>query len=143
MTTKQHSHVISRCPENTPGCICREIRQLYENHELKLYGGKISQRGLQRILGLPVNSLNSSSKNRLYEQARRCIANFDKYLYSCGHGTVWEEKISQIEAYLEIQKKAKTLPVNPSWESRQNYGIKAIWYGQKRYRHHTKSRPPS
>ena len=88
--------------------------RLYEDHELKLYRGKVSQRGLQRILGLPDQSLNSSSKNRLYEQARRCIANFDKYLHSCGHGTVWEEKIPQIEAYLEIQKKAKTLPVNRS-----------------------------
>ena len=100
------------CPENTPGCICRKVRRLYETDKLRLYRGTVSRQQLMRSLGLPLHSLNSSSKNRLYEQARRCIANFDKYLYSLGHGTAWEEKIPEIEPYLESLQKANALPVN-------------------------------
>ena len=100
------------CPDNTPGCICNDMRQLYKNGELGLFHGKVSRPKLQRSLGLPTGSLKPSSKFKLYKRARRCIANFDTYLYNHGHGTVWEEKIPEIEAYLKSLKNANSLPVN-------------------------------
>ena len=100
------------CPDNTPGCICNDMRQLYKNDELGLFRGKVSRLQLQRSLGLPTGSLLPSSKFKFNERARRCIANFDTYLYNLGHGTVWEEKIPEIEDYLKSLKNAKSLPVN-------------------------------
>ena len=94
------------------GCICKEMRWRYENGELGLFRGKVSRQNLERSLGLPTGMLRPSSKIKRYMHARRCIANFDKYLYKLGHGTVWEEKIPEITTYLEILKKAKALPIN-------------------------------
>ena len=84
----------------------------YEVGELPLRHGKVSRRGLESALGFPIGSLIPSSKNKKFEHARRCIANFDKCLYTLGHGTVWEEKIPEIDAYLKSLKKAKGMPVN-------------------------------
>ena len=111
MTTKQHP-ADGECPENTLGCICREMRRLYEIGELRLYRGQVSRHGLARSLGKSANALQTTSKIRKHEQARRCIAKLNRYLYDCGHETKLEEKILQIEAWLKAQKKAKTLPIN-------------------------------
>ena len=88
------------------------MRWLYENGELGLFRGKVSRQNLERSLGLRTGVLRPSSKVKQYMHARRCIANFDKHLYSRGHGTVWEEMVPEIEAHLETLKKAKALPVN-------------------------------
>ena len=53
-----------------------------------------------------------SSKVKSHEQLRRCVENFDNYLYRRGHGNVWAEKIPQIEFYLKSLSKDKALPVN-------------------------------
>ena len=109
--TNEH-RLDGECPENTPGCICNDLRQLYKNGELGLYRGTVSRTRLQCSLGLPKGSLFSSSKFTLYKRAHRCISNFDTYLYNLGHGTVWEEKIPEIETYLKSLKNANSLPVN-------------------------------
>ena len=88
------------------------MRWLYENGELGLHRGKVSRRKLGRSLGLPTGSLTPSSKVKLRMHTRRCITNFDKCLYKLGHGTVWEEKIPEIDAYLKTLKKAKAIPIN-------------------------------
>ena len=94
---------------------------------------------LERLLGFPIHSLIQSSKVRLYEQARQCITNFEKYLYDCGHGTVWEEKIPDIEAYLESQKNAKALPINHRGSLNRSAILKkfglgtfSVWIAQRR-----------
>ena len=88
------------------------MRWRYENGELGRFRGTVSRQNLERSLGLPDGVLRPSSNDKRYMHARRCIANFDKYLYSRGHGTVWEEKVPEIEAHLKTLKKAKALPVN-------------------------------
>lgn len=102
----------SECPENTLGCICGELCRLYENGELRQYHGRVARWRLERLLGLPVSSLARFSKIKLHEQARRCIVNFDKFVYSCGYRTEWDRKVPEIEAYLKSLKKSKVLPVN-------------------------------
>ena len=111
MTINEH-RIDGECPDNTPGCICKDMRWLYENGELGLYRGKVSRQKLHCSLGLPTGSLFPSSNFKQYMHARRCIRNFDTYLYKLGHGTVWEEKIPTIGAYLGSLKKARALPVN-------------------------------
>ena len=115
------------------------MRWLYENGELGLFRGKVSRQNLERSLGLPTGMLRPSSKIKRYMHARRCIANFDKCLYKLGHGTVWEEKIPEIDAYLKTLKKAKAIPINHAGNINRSailkqfgLGVLSAWIAQSR-----------
>ena len=101
-----------KCGTPSDECLCRELLRLYEAKELPLYRGKVARNPLQSLLGFPAGSLLASSRNSKHAGVRQCIERFDGHLRRLGHGTVWEEKVPKVRAFLERASRKGSLPVN-------------------------------
>lgn len=115
MTQLKYKNLVNHKDE-----IKAEIKALIDQGKLNLYRGKIPRRNLEKLLGIGASSLMPSNKYPKYAMHRECIDELDQFLYEQGHGTVWEERIKEIEPCLEELHKKRELPLQKGKLNRSN-----------------------
>lgn len=123
--------IVDKYTYSDPRVLREKMEGLHKVGGLPVHGGKVARERFAIMLGLPKRALKwNEQSQKIWQEARQCVDEFDSYLGKIGQETPWDAKVPAIRAHLEDLNRNNSLPVNNFGNLNLSVALAKFGYGR-------------